>query len=238
MSKRNGMGSYEQTVGVNQEWLTPLPIVKALGPFDLDPCAPVVRPWDTAAHHYTIIDDGLKQPWFGRVWLNPPYDRYHLEKWMRLMVEHCNGVTLIFARTETKIFQSYVFDMADSILFMKGRITFCDVTGRPGEWTGGAPSALIAYGNKNVEAIGDSGIEGKHVLLNAAPIIIVGVSPTWQSVVTIAMGRLREATLDVIYELVEQIAPDKVSSNQHYKEKIRQQLQYHFTRIKKGYYGS
>lgn len=32
--------------------------------------APVVRPWDTAAKHYHVHDDGLAQPWHGRVWLS------------------------------------------------------------------------------------------------------------------------------------------------------------------------
>lgn len=32
----------------NDEWLTPLPIIEALEVFDLDPCAPIVRPWATA----------------------------------------------------------------------------------------------------------------------------------------------------------------------------------------------
>lgn len=56
------------------EWLTPPCLLRRLGPFDLDPCSPVNRPWDTARHHYTIEDDGLQQPWFGRVFCNPPYD--------------------------------------------------------------------------------------------------------------------------------------------------------------------
>lgn len=236
--KRNGMGSHEQTIGVNQEWLTPPDIIKSLGTFDLDPCAPVTRPWDTAIYHYTIEDDGLSKQWFDRVWLNPPYDRRVIELWMKRMAEHGNGITLIFARTETKAFQTYVFERADSVLFLEGRLRFYDVDGKAGKFTCGAPSALIAYGYKNVEAIGDSLIKGKHVLLNAAPIIIVGISPTWKSVVTIAMSRLGEADLQVIYEMVEQIAPDKIAVNQHYKEKIRQQLQYHFNRIKKGYYGT
>lgn len=47
--------------------------IRALGPFDLDPCSPVGRPWDTAAQHHTIHDNGLLKPWSGRVWLNPPY---------------------------------------------------------------------------------------------------------------------------------------------------------------------
>lgn len=56
----------------NDEWLTPPALLRALGQFDLDPCSPVVRPWDTAAQHYTVQDDGLSLPWAGRVWLNPP----------------------------------------------------------------------------------------------------------------------------------------------------------------------
>lgn len=41
-----------RTIG-HPEWLTPRNIVDALGPFDLDPCAPIVRPWPTAVQHYT-----------------------------------------------------------------------------------------------------------------------------------------------------------------------------------------
>ena len=59
------------------EWLTPPPILQALGEFDLDPCSPINRPWDTANNHLTINDNGLSQTWGGistRVWCNPPYD--------------------------------------------------------------------------------------------------------------------------------------------------------------------
>lgn len=60
---------------MKDEWLTPQSILDALGPFDLDPCAPISRPWNIALHHYTIVDDGLIQPWFGFVWCNPPYGK-------------------------------------------------------------------------------------------------------------------------------------------------------------------
>jgi hypothetical protein len=53
--------------------LTPRFVIDALGPFDLDPCPPKERPWDTARRHFTEADDGLSRPWKGRVWLNPPY---------------------------------------------------------------------------------------------------------------------------------------------------------------------
>ena len=49
------------------EWLTPLRVIEGLGEFDLDPCSPINRPWDTAEKHYNIQDDGMKQTWEGRV---------------------------------------------------------------------------------------------------------------------------------------------------------------------------
>lgn len=57
--------------GGTQVWLTPLPLLRALGPFDLDPCACAEpRPWPTAALHY----GGLHQtnPFHGLV--NPSSD--------------------------------------------------------------------------------------------------------------------------------------------------------------------
>jgi len=60
------------------EWWTPEPYIEAarsvLGGIDLDPasCAQAnetVR----AARYFSVADDGLKQEWKGRVWLNPPY---------------------------------------------------------------------------------------------------------------------------------------------------------------------
>lgn len=53
--------------GKTNEWLTPPWLLDVLGPFDLDPCSPIRRPWPTADMHYTAEDDGLSQPWHGRV---------------------------------------------------------------------------------------------------------------------------------------------------------------------------
>jgi hypothetical protein len=52
--------SSHQKNGGHDEWLTPPEIVKALGTFDLDPCAPAVRPWDTAKRHFWA--EGLDMP--------------------------------------------------------------------------------------------------------------------------------------------------------------------------------
>jgi len=217
-------------------WLTPPEVIKSLGEFDLDPCAPVNRPWDTAKKHYTIEDNGLLQPWFDRVWLNPPYGK-EAEKWLEKLVKHYNGIALLFARTETEMFQRLVFRRADSILFIAGRLTFYRENGIKASANSGAPSVLIAYGRNNVDAIGDSGIAGKHLMLNSVPMIIVGVSPSWKTVINITLTRMNgEAELQEVYEMVERIAPDKIQNNLHWKEKIRQQIAKHFNRIETGKY--
>jgi len=73
-------------------------------------------------------------------------------------------VALIFARTETKTFFDYIWDQADAILFIKGRIKFHRPDGSQAE-SAGSPSVLVAYGQDNVDALRNSGISGKLVLL-------------------------------------------------------------------------
>ncbi|WP_225784687.1 phage N-6-adenine-methyltransferase [Xenophilus sp. Marseille-Q4582] len=141
----------------NDEWLTPPEIVRALGPFDTDPCSPVVRPWPTAGVHFTREDDGLAQAWRGRVWLNPPFGR-EASKWLARLADHGNGVALIPARTETAMFRDYVWARADAVLFMLGRPHFHFVDGARAAANSGAPICLVAYGHDNVRALHSSGL--------------------------------------------------------------------------------
>lgn len=149
----------------HDEWLTPPEIIKALGPFDLDPCSPIVRPWNTARVHYTKEDDGLSLDWKGRVFLNPPYGNETF-KWVIKMADHGNGIVLIFARTETHGFHRDVWQRADAIFFFDGRLSFHHVDGTKGG-AANAPSVLVAYGLNNVEAIRNSGLPG--ILLPISP---------------------------------------------------------------------
>ncbi len=146
-----------------EEWLTPPDIIKALGAFDLDPCAPEadIRPWNTANIHYTKSMNGLIQPWAGRVWCNPPYGKETF-KWLDKLALHGNGIALIFARTETIGFHEQIWNKADGIFFFKGRLKFYHVTGRQGG-TANAPSCLIAYGNNNIEALKNCNLKGKFI---------------------------------------------------------------------------
>lgn len=148
----------------NDEWLTPPRIIKSLGSFDLDPCAPITRPWDTAYGHYDKRDDGLSLPWHGRVWLNPPYGRETF-KWINKLASHeGGGIALIFARTETIGFHSEIFDKAHSIFFFKGRLKFHRVDGSVAN-TANAPSCLVSYSKYDSERIACSGLAGKQVYL-------------------------------------------------------------------------
>jgi len=157
--------SFERTVRGKDEWLTPPEIFTELGEFDLDPCAPINRPWDTAKKHYTLIDNGLIQPWEGRIWCNPPYGR-ETSKWLKKMAEHGNGIALIFARTETGNFFNYIWPKATAIMFLKGRLTFYNVDGTKPENSAGAPSCLIAYGENNAKILKNCNLRGKYLRIN------------------------------------------------------------------------
>lgn len=146
------MAGVHKSVMGKDEWLTPPAVLKTLGSFDLDPCAPIVRPWDTAVNHYTLDDDGLSKEWAGRVWLNPPYGR-ETGKWLGRLAQHGNGIALIFARTETALFFEQVWRKADGILFFEGRLVFHHVTGEAANNNGGAPSCLVAYGRANADVL-------------------------------------------------------------------------------------
>lgn len=156
--KGRGMGSHQNYDGDSVEWYTPPGIFTALGlTFDLDPAAPVGGlDWVPAARHYSIDDDGLTQPWEGRVWLNPPYGP-NTERWMRKLAAHGSGVALVFARTETAWWHETIV-ASDAVCFIAGRLTFLTAAGTPALYNAGAPSALVAYGADCAEALATSGL--------------------------------------------------------------------------------
>ena len=167
-----GMGSHQSSRMLKDEWLTPPKIIKALGgseSFDLDPCAPINRPWNTAKQHYTIIDNGLRKPWFGRLWFNPPYGGPPIVgPWMRRMADHDTGTALIFARTETDLFFETIWKRATAILFLRGRLYFYHIDGRRAAANAGAPSCLVAYGKLDAEILRDCKIDGQFIALKSA----------------------------------------------------------------------
>jgi hypothetical protein len=139
--------------GLSNEWYTPPGIFEALSiDFDLDPCHPANRlPWIPAERTYCLADDGLSQPWEGRVWMNPPYGR-QTGVWMERFVEHGNGIALVFARTETEWFHRNALSV-DLWCLIRGRLTFVDADGAPAASNAGAPSMLLAVGTDCTDAV-------------------------------------------------------------------------------------
>lgn len=113
--------------------------------FDLDPCSPCkgLNAPVKACTHFTKEDDGLSQPWLGRVFLNPPYS--DLKEWVKKAADAtwcreiqevptivsgqraeplCETVVaLIPARTHTRYWQQYVNDHA-KVLQIHGKFAF------------------------------------------------------------------------------------------------------------------
>jgi phage N-6-adenine-methyltransferase len=72
-------GEETENNGHGDEWYTPSEYVETVrevfgGVIDLDPAScGQAQQTVQASRYFTKDDDGLKQPWFGRVFLNPPY---------------------------------------------------------------------------------------------------------------------------------------------------------------------
>jgi hypothetical protein len=154
MKRTKGIGGFSHDPhheGITNDWITPKYIIDAfgIGWFDLDPCSSLTQPWLCARDAYTVEQDGLAQGWFGNVWCNPPYGP-HTSVWVKRLADHGEGVALIFARTDTKLWQDDIFPTADGYLDIRGRMKFCrpDGTVHP-QGNAGAPSCLIAWGQKN-----------------------------------------------------------------------------------------
>lgn len=124
------------------EWLTGQ-LAAEFGPFDLDPAATAANA--KAPLFYTQQDDGLAQPWKGRVWLNPPYGRT-IGAWMaKARAEAASGnadrvVCLVPARVDTRWWRDSIA-AASLVRYWPGRIAFADGT-QPAPF----PSAVIVLG--------------------------------------------------------------------------------------------
>ena len=143
----------------NDRWLTPPEVVRALGAFDLDPCGAPGH--ELAARTYLLEngDDGLRDPWHGRVWLNPPYGRT-MRQWVERLVEHGTGTALIPVAAGTKLWQEVVFTEASAIHFYRHRIKFLRRDGEDDAMVSPQASGIIAFGDADADALIHSNLPG------------------------------------------------------------------------------
>ena len=108
----------------NDERYTPIEIIDAVGPFDLDPCAPIDPFNITAARMINRVQNSLIRAWSGRVWLNPPYSSPLFEQFIDRMIDHNNGVALLPNRFDIQLYQNKILPNISSIFLFSGRVRF------------------------------------------------------------------------------------------------------------------
>ena len=148
MNAQRPLFGVAQERSTSDDYYTPEWVFVRMGiRFDVDVAAPPGGvPWVPADQFFTMEDDGLSQPWEGRVWMNPPYS--HATPWVDRFINHGDGVCLVpFAKSA---WAWRLWEAADAV-------TMPVIT----EFANGAsirfPVWLAAFGRPSVEAIGNLG---------------------------------------------------------------------------------
>lgn len=135
------------------EWYTPKELFDVLGlEFDLDVASPIDNKGHVpASRRYTIEDDGLAQPWEGRVWMNPPYSKP--SPWVSKWLQHGNGLALL-PMAKSKWFDDLMQTEAKFVILPFG-FKFVNAEGKR-IWHMMA-STVWALGDDNIQAISKLG---------------------------------------------------------------------------------
>jgi len=136
----------------NDEQYTPRALFDAMAvEFDLDVAAPKGGiPWIPAKAHYSIEDNALEKPWWGMVWMNPPYSKP--SPWVDKFIAHGNGIALLPMSKSKWTYE--LWDKADGIAYV-GTMKFEQIDGKSSQIY--MPVLLYAMGQIGVEAIKKAG---------------------------------------------------------------------------------
>jgi len=116
------------------EWYTPAKWIEVarsvIGEFDIDPASSeVAQKQVKAASYYTKEQNGLSQPWHGRIWLNPPYERHLIRRFVEKLISEIESgnvveaIMLTNSQTEAAWFQ-LALSRAACICFPYRRVRF------------------------------------------------------------------------------------------------------------------
>lgn len=129
------------------EWYTPASVFQSMGGglFDLDVCSPPreLVPWIPARRAFVLPEhDGLREPWDGMVWMNPPFGA-GIGKWVARFTNHGNGVALLPNRADAAWWQGAA-EGTDVIRVLRGRTAF--IPGAGAAWSEAPPFGCALFG--------------------------------------------------------------------------------------------
>jgi hypothetical protein len=144
MSEQPALFPMPQEGRTSDDYWTPKWIFDALGvEFDLDvACPPEGPPHTPAKAWYTQETDGLASPWYGNVWMNPPFSKLAL--WVYRFIEHGNGMCLVPVG-KSKHFDQ-LWNEAPAVMMLPPNLKF-------DQGPIFMPTCIFAYGEINVNAL-------------------------------------------------------------------------------------
>ena len=154
--KRKAPVTYNQRHD-NAEWFTPKIYVDAarnvLGRIDLDPASCLIANETIKAEKFfTAEDNGLTQEWHGKIFLNPPFTRGLIQKFVdKFVSEYERGninaaILLVNSSTDTRWFRK-LSELCAGIVFTTGRIKFKQLDGTTAKSTSPCGQAFFYFGS-------------------------------------------------------------------------------------------
>ena len=102
-----------------------------MGSIDLDPAScetanKVVK----ASQYFTMKEDGLKQDWYGNVWMNPPYKKFLIDSMVEKIFssERLKQAIVLTLNNTDSLWGQTLLKKGSITLFPKGRVRFLDET--------------------------------------------------------------------------------------------------------------
>lgn len=136
----NSPAAHRTNYSGDDEWYTPARHVelarRVLGTIGVDPASnDIAQQTVRAATYYTEETNGLDKEWRGKVWMNPPYSRKLIGRFINKLVEEyqsgrcTEAIVLTHNSTDTR-WAASLFGGAAALCFTRGRVRFVSPKGK------------------------------------------------------------------------------------------------------------